>query len=68
MPRRLERIKSQDFQGFGCSECDWKFKPTGALTAASLDDMKKEYQTHRDKEFAAHICANRKSPANQKTK
>jgi hypothetical protein len=56
MPRKLEWIKSRNFQGFGCSECSWKFKASGAVTGDSLDQMIKEYETHCDKEFAAHVC------------
>jgi hypothetical protein len=42
MPRGLEWIKSQDFQGFGCYECGWKFNPSGALADVSLDEMKRK--------------------------
>jgi hypothetical protein len=59
MLRRLEWIKSQDFQGFGCSECNWKFNPSGAPTGESLDEMKRKYEAQRDKEFAAHVCVKR---------
>jgi hypothetical protein len=64
MPRSLDWIESQNFQGFGCSECNWKFKPSGPLTGASLDEMKKHYETLRDKEFATHFCA--KHPRSKK--
>src|SRR5579859_3280593 len=43
MQRTLEWIKNQNFQGFGCSECNWKFKPVGALVGDSLDEMKRNY-------------------------
>jgi hypothetical protein len=59
MPRRLEWIESQNFQGFGCSECDWKFNPSGALADGSLDEMKRKYEAERDKEFATHTCVKR---------
>jgi hypothetical protein len=26
MPRKLVWIEKQNFQGFGCSECNWKFR------------------------------------------
>jgi hypothetical protein len=57
MPRGLVRIESQKFQGFGCSECNWKFTPTGALDTDSIDEMMRKYEAERDREFAAHICA-----------
>lgn len=56
MPRRLDWIKSQNFQGFGCSDCGWKFNPAGALADVSLEEMKRKYEAERDKEFAAHTC------------
>ena len=56
MQRKLEWIESQKFQGFGCSECNWKFTPAGAVEGDSLDEMKSKYQAERDKEFAAHVC------------
>jgi hypothetical protein len=57
MPRRLEWIKSRNFQGFGCSECNWRFEPSGAPAGDSLEEMKRKYEAERDKEFAAHVCA-----------
>jgi hypothetical protein len=57
MPRKLDWIKSQDFLGFGCSECNWKFKPSDTVAGVSLDEMKMKYESQRDKEFAAHLCA-----------
>jgi hypothetical protein len=66
MPRRLEWIESQTFQGFGCSECDWKHKPSaGAPTGTTLDEMKAKYEAERDKEFAAHICLKRPKAPDQ---
>ena len=59
MPRRLEWIKGRNFQGFGCSECDWRFNPSGAPAGESLDEMKRTYQAQRDKEFAVHVCVKR---------
>jgi hypothetical protein len=58
MPRKLVWVKSQDFEGFGCSECRWAFKSTGALAGTTFDQMKQIYEAERDKEFAAHTCAN----------
>jgi hypothetical protein len=56
MPRKLVWIEKQDFQGFGCFECNWMFKPSSALGGESLDEMKQQYEALRDKEFAAHDC------------
>lgn len=68
MPRKLEWIKSENFQGFACSECDWKFNPAGAVAGNSLDEMKTKYEAERDKEFAAHACVKVKRPTDRMTK
>ncbi len=52
-------IQSQNSQGFGCSECNWKFRASGPLVGDSLDQMKRKYEAERDKEFAAHVCVSR---------
>ena len=61
MQRTLEWIKDQNFLGFGCSECNWRFNPQGALVGDSLDEMKRNYVAQCKKEFAAHACVNRRS-------
>jgi hypothetical protein len=50
-------IEGPRFQGCGCSECAWVFKPSGPHTGDSLAEMKQRYERRRDKEFAAHVCA-----------
>ena len=67
MPRKLVWIEQQNLQGFGCSECNWMFKPAGALVLESLDEMKQKYEAQRDKEFAAHVCAKHPSASRPKT-
>jgi hypothetical protein len=57
MPRKLVWIENQNFEGFGCSGCNWVFKPSSAIVTESLDEMKQEYGAQRDNEFAAHVCA-----------
>jgi hypothetical protein len=56
MARKLVWIESQNFQGFGCSGCQWVFRSTSPFVGKSLDKMKKAYEAERDKEFAAHDC------------
>jgi hypothetical protein len=56
MPRKLVWVESRNFQGFGCSECQWVFKSTSPFIGRSLDKMKQAYEAERDKEFAAHVC------------
>jgi hypothetical protein len=68
MPRGLKWIKSQNFQGFGCCACNWKFNASGVPLGASLDEMKRKYQAQRDKEFAAHVRLTRTDTTYQKTK
>ena len=55
--RKLTWIEKPRFQGYGCSECTWAFKPLGPLNGDSLDEMKEIYERLRDKEFAIHVCA-----------
>ena len=58
MLRELIRTKSLDFEGFGCSGCSWHFQSSGGFVGKSLDEMKRGFVAQRDKEFAAHVCAN----------
>lgn len=62
MRRRLVEIEEQHFWGWGCSECAWLFRPLGPLVGQSIDDMKVHYEQQRDKEFAAHLCAEHPRP------
>ena len=56
MRRKLVWVQDQTFQGYGCSECQWVFNPTGPLVGKTIDQMKQTYEAERDKEFAAHDC------------
>ena len=67
MPRKLVWIENQNFQGYGCSECYWKFEPASALVGGSLDEMKQRFEAQRDKEFAAHVCVKPPRPSRPKT-
>jgi len=57
MSRKLVWIEKERFRGFGCSECDWRFKSSGAPTGNSFDEMLRSFELQRDKEFASHVCA-----------
>ena len=57
MPRNLIWIEKPNFQGCGCSECAWTFKPSRPLAGDSLYEMREIYERQRDKEFAIHVCA-----------
>ena len=45
------------FRGYGCSACAWVFKPSGAPTGNSFDEMMRNFELQRDKEFTSHVCA-----------
>lgn len=55
--RTLIWIEEPRFQGWGCSRCAWVFNPLGSPDGKSFEEMKEEYERLRDKEFAAHACA-----------
>jgi hypothetical protein len=57
MARKLVWIETKNFEGFGCSECQWVFKSSSALFVKTFDQMKQAYEAERDKAFTAHVCA-----------
>jgi hypothetical protein len=57
MSRTLVWIEQPRFRGFGCSECGWQFKPSGTPTGRSFDEMMRNFESQRDKEFRFHVCA-----------
>lgn len=57
MGRELVWIDKPRFEGWGCSACAWLFHPSGPPTGESLEDMKEEFERHRDTAFASHMCA-----------
>ena len=65
--RNLVWIEKKNFQGFGCSECTWVFKPSDMVVDESLEEMKRKYEIQRDKEFADHICARHPRATNPKS-
>ena len=68
MRRKLVWIENRkNFEGFGCSECNWVFRPLDVVVGKSLDEMKRKYEAQRDKEFAAHICAEHPRATSPKT-
>jgi len=69
MRRKLVWIENQNFAGFGCSKCNWVFKPPRRrVGGGSLHEMKRKYEARRDKKFAAHVCAEHRSAINSKAK
>jgi hypothetical protein len=57
MSRKLVWTDHRQFRGFGCSECGWRFKPSGPPTGTSFDEMMRNFELQRDKEFTSHVCA-----------
>jgi hypothetical protein len=57
MNRKLVWIEQPHFGGFGCSECGWRFKPFNDPTGKSFDEMARNFEAQRDREFASHVCA-----------
>jgi len=63
MSRELIWIEQERFRGFGCSECGWRFKSSGAATGASFDEMMRNFELQRDIEFKSHVCADHSKTA-----
>jgi hypothetical protein len=57
IPRRLVWIDEKRFRGFGCSECAWVFNSSGSPTGRSFDEMMRNFELQRDREFSSHLCA-----------
>ncbi len=55
--RKLIWVQGPNFQGWACSKCAWVFNPSWPLASKTIDEMKREFELDRDKEFAAHSCA-----------
>jgi hypothetical protein len=58
MPRKLVWVEENRFRGFACSECSWRFDSSAAPTGKSFDEMMRNFELQRDKEFTSHVCAN----------
>ena len=55
MPRRMIWLNQSQFPGWACSECAWKFNPSGPLVGSTLQEMTQRYDAERDKEFKSHV-------------
>src|ERR1700680_488691 len=53
---KLIWIDEGGFHGWGCSECVWVFTSSDALTGKSFDELMRNFEAQRDKEFASHVC------------
>jgi hypothetical protein len=43
--------------GFGCSDCAWRFTASEPLVGNSVEEMRQHCEAQRDQEFKAHVCA-----------
>jgi hypothetical protein len=57
--REMVWAEKERFRGWVCSECRWEFNPSGMPAGNSIHEMKQNYERERDREFAAHLCAER---------
>jgi Fe-S oxidoreductase len=55
--REMVWVETEGFRCWACSECAWKFNPSGVPTGDTIDEMKQKYERQRDREFASHLCA-----------
>jgi hypothetical protein len=49
----------------GCSDCAWVFRPARSPKGESQEEMVRDFESQRDKAFAAHTCA--AHPTDKKT-
>jgi hypothetical protein len=65
--RKLIWIEESRFRGWGCSECPWRFNPSGSTTGNSFDEMMRNFELQRDKAFTSHVCAESPTAKNAKS-
>lgn len=63
--RRLIWFNSAEMEAWVCSECAWAFKPSGPPLGNTLEEMKENFEGQREKEFAAHVCAEHRKTKGQ---
>ncbi len=66
MTRNVVWVEEERFRGFACSECSWRFDSSAAPTGKSFDEMMRNFELQRDKEFASHVCAGHPKTAGSK--
>jgi hypothetical protein len=57
MRREMVWVETKGFLGWSCSQCAWKFNPTGVPAGHTIAEMKQHYEQLRDDEFQSHRCA-----------
>src|SRR5579872_40048 len=53
MPRELVWIDQPRLRGWECSQCYWVFRPTRAPIGKTFDEVMRNFESHRDEEFAS---------------
>jgi hypothetical protein len=65
---KLRWIEEEHFHSWGCSECAWTFNSSGPPVGSSFNEMLENFALLRDKECAAHVCAEHPRPENREKK
>jgi hypothetical protein len=68
MRRELVWIETSNFQGWTCSQCVWVFRTSDAPTGNTIEEMKQNFELHRDQDFALHSCQEHAKPNGLKPK
>jgi hypothetical protein len=68
MSRELVWIERQGFAGWGCSECAWVFNASKTPAGRFFDEMVRNFELQRDREFTLHVCADHPGTKNTKNK
>ena len=57
IPRQMVWTKTPQIAAWGCVGCAWAFSPSGPPLGNNLEEMIRNYELQRDKEYASHVCA-----------
>lgn len=63
--REMIWVQTENVESWGCSECDWIFKPSGPPHGFAMEDMKQNFEREREQGFKSHVCAQHKRPNRQ---
>ena len=66
MGRKLVLSEVGGFSVWGCSECALVFNPSESPVGRTIEEMIQNYEWQRDKDFAAHVCAEHPRAKNTK--
>lgn len=60
--RKMTWVKDERRENWACSDCAWIFNPSGPPVGLTLDEMKRNFESQRDKEFGSHVCVDHPRP------